>query len=1033
MKMALTSDILFQQVRQLLSVHYFVVKFSIHVQQLKPCCVDCQRWVTSYNFASTKNFATFANIDHKLPFSNLALKIEDLISLTNTFSNQPSDFSVDSLNKILQYLLHPLQQSFLILVSSSNIPLSGQKSPLETFLLSFVKSLELFSLISTRFNVCSLAEILKDEQRIRFLTLSTHLSEKFMSLETKNQLDRRAYFESIAALINQCFRLLLTNYSRSENDSNYIDRPIVKSRYTKLISIKLAPFLISGLLEFLTFSLDLSNNEKTLNINEKLAIETLAMLQIVLNSNVIIENQQFSLMSMPGISSSLTKCIKKSQSFSLNHKIIVNSLGCLQTIFNSALSGSIQLDTSQPSSIFVSALTSNSKILNKPIPAQDAQTAFKIHMIISHISLVRQHGNPNVRIALLQFCSSLLIQCCQNPLLSTSINLLLESLILFLADDFPQITESCSSQLTILSNTITEFSFWDNMRNNLFNFLTTTLPANLRATTPTKQQLETVNLTVGYLTLLSTHTQAVLDLPDALPMILTHILALVEPASTTHLVLDTTAYGFPLPRLAHVHDTRVVAGLAQIVRLLAANGAADKVVDFAITHIDVSPGAALFVLARVVESGGGGLRMLREILELAMDDTLEAKEEALILKMECVAAVACACVPGTTLATDILTDGLGGLLLRMMDPRPAVREAAAVALNVMAKVFGLSGVRELVCENADYVLSSIDVRVLRAVVEVVEKRDILLFVGPVVDDLLGRVDEIYVEGDVEIVDYVELICAIAKKVGGGIVKYPEEIKIVDTQKLYITPEITEFCEWYILRKSEVNEGERVNRAERFFSGEELSSEDFSANLPKVGEIASEPVEIKELEDPAITLALKIAKHAVPLLSHTSPVILVRLLQMYTAIIPSFIDKLKHPLIHSLWNTLLNRLCDNDFRVRSSALNLLRVIVISKDFIRRRAKDVVDIVIRKLEKNWMEEKEVEEWISVLMTIVNVSPVAVLKQNRLQNVLKKVNARSVKSSDILQVVSGVDEDWAWVLSHQGSNTEHLQLPNSSYNWS
>ncbi|KAJ3010370.1 TEL2-interacting protein 1 [Thoreauomyces humboldtii] len=264
-----------------------------------------------------------------------------------------------------------------------------------------------------------------------------------------------------------------------------------------------------------------------------------------------------------------------------------------------------------------SALDTSSAAKPSPSPTRESRgrvvvrddqwhttTVVRLNRLFANSFTIRHHENWRVRLAFLQFSSRIILRCPRSMVSSTPI--LVETLVGYLNDDFPQVATECRNQLEAVSLAIRgQYSLTAILKKNFYAMMTA-LPHHVMQPDDRKKH-EALQVINGYLLLLKdgirTSMSTVLArMSIALLRIWTFDisnvklvedrtassnLALLSAAKDSHVrhadAMET--HRFPRKRYQHFRDDRVEAALSQMCRLLGFYGNANHLVDHFLVHV----------------------------------------------------------------------------------------------------------------------------------------------------------------------------------------------------------------------------------------------------------------------------------------------------------------------------------------------------------------------------------------------------------------------------------------------------------------
>ncbi|KAJ3048764.1 TEL2-interacting protein 1 [Rhizophlyctis rosea] len=255
---------------------------------------------------------------------------------------------------------------------------------------------------------------------------------------------------------------------------------------------------------------------------------------------------------------------------------------------------------------------------------------------------LRHHTHWKVRLALVEFSSSLIIRCCR--MLNPSMPTLVDTLVLYVDDEYPAVASACAQKTVIISSAVgPDFELTATLKEN-FHSLLLSLPRILTKSNDS-QQLETFSRVNGYLILLK--EQMVVTLNTCFDKLFGGLLGVLTFDTSDVKVVEDRMIGgrlddlrqdgrrvggegrdrdrstggyhsvrFPRRRFLHVHEDRVIKALCQMWRLVGRYGDKMHIVDRLMSYVrENQPGdfeaPALFVLNEVLLGAGadseGGL------------------------------------------------------------------------------------------------------------------------------------------------------------------------------------------------------------------------------------------------------------------------------------------------------------------------------------------------------------------------------------------------------------------------------------------
>ncbi|KAI8809839.1 armadillo-type protein [Cladochytrium replicatum] len=264
--------------------------------------------------------------------------------------------------------------------------------------------------------------------------------------------------------------------------------------------------------------------------NTELAYTALNVLYAVLDDgdSKLLEKRTLTMI-LPGVSSAMAKGVVKDEK--QHHRLVVGRTRCLGSLLSNALSDSEieevrSSSTEDPWSALAKrveklAVTDDETKPQAPLRASEDQqkrkqwlkeTNARLKDVFRVVFSVRFHPQLHVRLGFIDLCSKLIRT--SPHALSPNIPDLVDTLVLFHSDDFPDVAAACRAELEVVEKSLdSDFGFWDMLQENAQVLLTTTMPKAVRgAAVDEKTKLEVTRLAVGYLRLLKERTGAIVAL-----------------------------------------------------------------------------------------------------------------------------------------------------------------------------------------------------------------------------------------------------------------------------------------------------------------------------------------------------------------------------------------------------------------------------------------------------------------------------------------------------------------------------------------
>ncbi|KAJ3178349.1 TEL2-interacting protein 1 [Geranomyces variabilis] len=339
---------------------------------------------------------------------------------------------------------------------------------------------------------------------------------------------------------------------------------------------------------------------------------------------------------LPGVSSTLVKVIVRDEKQS--HRIIV---GCLETLaavvivvlHDDACTHLVAKDATEWADLKRAAERSDHKAGEagsfsakaEPIREESHRSApptivrdeewhksavVRLNRLFANSFTVRNHENWRVRHAFLMFSANIIRNCSRS--LADSIPLLMETLVGYVNDEYPQVADTCREQLkTVISRN--QFSLNSMLKENFYTLMMS-LPQRMMQSDDAKK-LAALQIAIGYMLLLKDGIRSSLNaVIDKLSIGLLRIwtfdysnvklvedrtsggsLSLLAGAASApaaaHGVSSTSASRaeeashFPRHRYQYFHDERVKSALCQVCRLLGYYGNAAYLTDHFLGYV----------------------------------------------------------------------------------------------------------------------------------------------------------------------------------------------------------------------------------------------------------------------------------------------------------------------------------------------------------------------------------------------------------------------------------------------------------------
>ncbi|KAG0707456.1 armadillo-type protein [Suillus ampliporus] len=315
----------------------------------------------------------------------------------------------------------------------------------------------------------------------------------------------------------------------------------------------------------------------------------------------------------------------------------------------------------------------------------------------------------------------------------------------------------------------------------------------------------------------------------------------------------------------------------------------------------------------------------------------------------------------------VLIQVLYPVLHSIVSPTPHLSLTGLAALHFISAVMSYASPANLLLSNFDYALDSVSRRLSRRWLDVDATKvmavlvrlvgaDVVQKAGDVVEECFDRLDEyhgyeVIVQGLVgvlgEVIKVIEVEEPPTRKEGQD-----------DMQSSMITRSLEPLLDWLTHRndlppqEDTTDYGPAPRRAWGTAEAEEKfdkKQSDGSTSQPKVAEDA-EPV-----PTPGQALTKQMVSRSIYFLTHASPVIRARILNLLSSATPVLPESALLPSIHQAWPFILNRLNDAEPFVVSAAAGLLESLVTHVgSFMGRRVWDDVwprfDIILKKLDSS-----------------------------------------------------------------------------------
>ncbi|KAG1754894.1 armadillo-type protein [Suillus paluster] len=299
----------------------------------------------------------------------------------------------------------------------------------------------------------------------------------------------------------------------------------------------------------------------------------------------------------------------------------------------------------------------------------------------------------------------------------------------------------------------------------------------------------------------------------------------------------------------------------------------------------------------------------------------------------------------------VLIQVLYPILHSIVSPTPHLSLTGLATLHFVSAVMSYASPANLLLSNFDYALDSVSRRLSRRWLDVDATKvmavlvrlvgaDVVQKAGDVVEECFDRLDE-YHGYDVIVQGLVGVL--------GEVIKVIEEGQD-DMQSLTITYSLEPLFEWLTHRNDLPPQEDTTDYGpapRKAWGNTEGASDKTQSDQPKVAEDA-EPA-----PTPGQALAKQMVSRSIYFLTHASPVIRARILNLLSSATPVLSESALLPSIHQAWPFILNRLNDAEPFVVSAAAGLVESLVTHVgSFMGRRVWDDVwprfDSILKKLD-------------------------------------------------------------------------------------
>ncbi|KAJ3284941.1 TEL2-interacting protein 1 [Borealophlyctis nickersoniae] len=318
-------------------------------------------------------------------------------------------------------------------------------------------------------------------------------------------------------------------------------------------------------------------------------------------------------LSLPGISSFLTKIAVRDEKE--NHRLIVACIDTLANLLGRVMADEVnavllkndevkwsdlarlakekaaELDADREAGVLDQIAPTPPR--GRPTLKRDREwqrvTVSRLKQALQVVLSIRHHSHWKVRLAFVRFSGSLIRT--SSGTLEACVPLLVDTLVLYVEDEYPQVAAECGHQVEAVSAVLQSRHTLSGVLKENFHFLVTSLPRTLRQPDDSKK-LEAVRSANGYISLLKENICVTLEASlDRLSLGLLGVLTF--NTSDVRVVEDRLVGGrlpdlpvalggsgvaakeatrFPKLQFASVHDGRVVQALKQMCRLLGRYG-----------------------------------------------------------------------------------------------------------------------------------------------------------------------------------------------------------------------------------------------------------------------------------------------------------------------------------------------------------------------------------------------------------------------------------------------------------------------------
>ncbi|KAI9146192.1 hypothetical protein BKA69DRAFT_1120690 [Paraphysoderma sedebokerense] len=341
---------------------------------------------------------------------------------------------------------------------------------------------------------------------------------------------------------------------------------------------------------------------------------------------------------LPGVASTLAKVIVAKEAKE-NHKIFVLAIGLLQKLTVAVMSDEVNSEfiTKAPStwkdleSFSIQQSTKSSadgdeRTQNHGAPSEDTQKPFKIskselwlssssrriQSLLQSVISIRLHHSHNVRIAFIELASDILLRC--SSTLSSCIQIMFETLVLYHHDQYPQVSALCLNRVKLVREKLGGNAKWiDRVKHNFHNHVVA-LSRKVVGLNDTEKK-ETFDMLVGYVLFLGTDVKVLLStaidqlLEGVVKLLVfdTSDLKLVENRNRGDFDLESSLQqhsyisvissseldmieimkrGFPTKRFANLHQDDTLESVQLFLRLLGRLGDMNTVADYVFATIE---------------------------------------------------------------------------------------------------------------------------------------------------------------------------------------------------------------------------------------------------------------------------------------------------------------------------------------------------------------------------------------------------------------------------------------------------------------